>query len=186
MRALVCESWRSYDELELKQVPEPALTGPQDVRVKIDHCGVSWATNLVVTGRYQRKPPLPFSPGTEISGIVLETGSEVKSVFEGDRVCAVLDYGGCAGQAVVHARHVFRLPPQIPLDVSVALPISYMTAYGALAWRAKAMAGDKVLIHGAAGGVGRAAVDIALALGCEVFAVVKGEQKAAFVRKVGS
>ncbi|MCH8505510.1 MAG: NADPH:quinone oxidoreductase family protein [Ectothiorhodospiraceae bacterium] len=183
MKALICESWRPFDELELKTVPEPALDGPGDVRIRILHSGVSFATTLVVQGKYQRKPPLPFAPGTEIAGEVLEVGAEVRHLAVGDRVCAVLDWGGYAEQVVVHARHVLPVPESLPLEASVALPISYMTAYGALVWRAKVRPGERGLIHGAAGGGGLAAVEIALALGCEVYAVVRGERKAAFLRE---
>lgn len=185
MRAVVCESWRPFDELELAERPAPALRGPGDVRIKVRHAGVSWATTLVVAGKYQRKPPLPFSPGTEVSGEVIEVGEEVSALAPGDRVCAVADFGGYAEQAVIHSRHVFKLPEGLALDAAIALPISYMTAYGALLWRAKIKRTDRVLIHGAAGAVGLAAVDIARAMGCEVFAVVRGEAKARFLAARG-
>ncbi len=185
MRAVVCESWRPFDELELTRVSVPPLRHPEDVRIEVRHAGVSWATTLVVAGKYQRKPPLPFSPGTEVTGIVLEVGPQVSGLVPGDRVCAVADFGAYAEQAVIHRRHVFKVPDGLPLDAAIALPISYMTAYGALLWRAKIKAGDRVLIHGAAGAVGLGAVDIAQAHGCEVFAVVRGEEKRRFLARRG-
>lgn len=185
MRAVLCESWRPFDELVLTDVPVPGPLGPNDVRIAISHAGVGWATTLVVSGRYQRKPPLPFSPGTEACGTVLDVGPDVTDLVPGDRVCAVLDYGGYAEQVVVHARHVFKLPDALPSDAAVALPISYMTAYGALMWRAGLRPDETVLVHGAAGGVGLAACDIAKAIGATVIAVARGEAKVAFLRARG-
>lgn len=185
MRAVVCEDWRPYDELELREVPVPGPPGPEEVRIRVRYSGVSFATTLVVSGRYQRKPPLPFSPGTDISGTVLEAG-ERSGFAPGDRVCAVLDWGGYAEQVVVHSRHVYPVPEPLDLAAAVALPITSMTAYGALVWRAELKPGQRVLIHGAAGGVGLPAVQVARALGAEVFAVVRGEEKCAFLREMGA
>lgn len=185
MQAVLCESWRPFNDLVLTDVPVPGPPGPGEVRIAVSHAGVGWATTLVVAGRYQRKPPLPFSPGTEVCGTVLEAGSGVAGLAPGDRVCAALDYGGYAGQVVVHSRHVFRLLDGVPSDAAVALPISYMTAYGALVWRAAVRPGEVVLVHGAAGGVGLAACDIARAMGCTVIAVARGEAKGAFLKARG-
>ncbi len=184
MRAVVCESWRPHDELELKDVPDAPPPGPEEARIAVTHAGVGWATTLVVSGRYQRKPPLPFSPGAEIAGTVIDAGAAA-DLAPGDRVCAILDWGGYAEQVTVHRRHVWRVPDALPLGPSAAIPAGYMTGYGALVWRADLQPGEKVLVHGAAGGVGLAAVQVARALGAEVFAVVRGEAKAAFLRDAG-
>ena len=96
----------------------------------------------MVSGRYQRKPPLPFSPGTDISGTVIDAGAQT-DLAPGDRVCAVLDWGGYAEQVTLHARHVYKVPAPLPLAEAVALPISYMTSYGALIWRAKLQPGER-------------------------------------------
>ena len=185
MKAVVCESWRPFNELEIKDIDSPKLVSDYDVLIQIIYNGVGWATTLTVEGKYQRKPPLPFTPGTDVSGIVVEVGSKVTHAKVGDRVCAVLDYGGYAEQVVVHERHVFKLPNDLSLAQSVALPTSYMTAYGAFFWRGKLTPGMIVLIHGAAGGVGLAAVDIALSLGCTVYAVVRGDDKVSFLKSRG-
>ena len=184
MRAVICESYRPYDELELKEVPAPGPLAPGEVRIGVSHAGVSWATTLVVSGKYQRRPPVPFSPGAEVSGVVLEAAEGV-DLAVGDPVCAVLDWGGYAQQVVVHSRHVYRIPSGLDAGKASTLPISWMTAYGGLIWRAGLKPGEKVLVHGACGGVGLPAVDIARALGCEVFAVVRGEKKADFLRARG-
>lgn len=185
MRAVVCETYRDYDELELKDVPVPGPVGAEEVRIRIRASGVSWATTLMVAGKYQRKLPLPFSPGAEVAGEVLEAGADA-GFRPGQRVFAVLDCGGYAEQVVVHSRHVFEVPEGKALAEGVAIPMSWMTAYGGLVWRAKIRPGDRVMIHGAAGGVGLPAVEIARVMGCETFAVVRGEAKAAFWRANGA
>jgi NADPH2:quinone reductase len=164
MRALVCDSWRDFDALEVKEIPRPAMR-PGAVRIKIAAAGVSFAVQLVVAGKYQRKPPLPFAPGTEVVGTVLEGPLPV-----GTRVFAALDWGGFAEEAVVDAIHVVPIPDGLPLEPAVAFPISYPTAASALLWRGRVQAGDWVLVHGAAGGVGLAGVEILKALGARVIA----------------
>ena len=164
MRALVCESWREFDALEVKEVaPPPMREGA--FRLRVEAAGVSFATQLVVAGKYQRRPPLPFVPGTEVAGTVLEGPLPV-----GTRVFAALDWGGFAEEAVVDAIHVVPIPDGLPLAPAVAFPISYPTAASALIWRGGVRAGDWVLVHGAAGGVGLAGVEILRALGARVIA----------------
>ena len=163
MRAVICESWREFDQLELKDVPPPAMR-PGAVRIRVEACGVSFATQLVVAGKYQRRPPLPFVPGTEVAGTVIEGDG----FAPGTRVFAVLDWGGMAQEAVADAIHVTRIPDGLPLEAAVAMPISYPTAASALLWRGRIQADDWVLVHGAAGGVGLAGVEIARAVGARV------------------
>lgn len=164
MRALLCESWRDFDQLEIKDIPPPPMR-PGAVRIKVEAVGVSFAVQLVVAGKYQRKPPLPFVPGTEIAGTVLEG-----PLPKGTRVFAVLDWGGFAEEVVADAIHVTPIPEGLPLAPAVAFPISYPTAGSALMWRGHVKAGDWVLVHGAAGGVGLAGVEIVKALGGKVIA----------------
>ncbi len=169
MRALVCDHWCDYDELTVQDMPEPALR-PGTVRIRVEAAGVSFSTQIVVAGKYQRKPPLPFAPGTDIAGIVLEVASNVTDIEPGMRVFAPVDWGGSAEQVVVDAIHVMPLPEPLDLHASIALAVSYPTAAGALIWRAKVQPGEWVLVHGAGGGVGLAAVEIARALGARVIA----------------
>ncbi|MEY4845457.1 MAG: hypothetical protein RL312_1738, partial [Pseudomonadota bacterium] len=169
MRAIICESWRDFDALEVKDVPRPALR-PHGVRIKVAAAGVSFATQLVVAGKYQRKPPLPFTPGTEIVGTVLEASPDADAPPPGTRVFAVVDWGGMAEEAIADDIHTIAIPDGLPLEPAVAFPISYPTAGAALLWRGKIKAGDWVLVHGAAGGVGLAAVEIAKACGAKVIA----------------
>ncbi len=169
MRALVCDSWRDFDALELKDIPPPPLR-PRGVRIRVAAAGVSFATQLVVAGKYQRKPPLPFTPGTEVAGTILEAAPGAEAPPPGTRVFAVLDWGGMAEEAVADDIHVVPIPAGLPLEPAVAFPISYPTAGAALLWRARIQPGDWVLVQGAAGGVGLAAVEIARALGAKVIA----------------
>ncbi len=167
MRALLCDHWCDYDELTVQDVPEPALR-PGGVRIKVEAAGVSFSTQIVVAGKYQRKPPLPFAPGTDVAGTILEVANDVTDLKPGMRVFAPVDWGGSAEQVIADAIHVMPLPEPLDLAASVALAVSYPTAAGALMWRAKIKPGDWVLVQGAGGGVGLAAVEIARALGAKV------------------
>lgn len=169
MRALVCDHWCDYNDLTVQDIPEPEIR-PGTVRVRVEAAGVSYSTQIVVSGKYQRKPPLPFVPGTDIAGTVIEAADDVTGLEHGMRVFAPVDWGGSAEQAIVDAIHAVPLPAPLDLAASAALPVSYSTAASALMWRARLTEGDWVLIHGAAGGVGLAAVEIAKALGARVIA----------------
>lgn len=184
MRALVCERWCDYDDLVVRDIAPPALR-PGSVRIKVAAAGVSFATQLVVSGRYQRKPPLPFSPGTDAVGTVLELAPDVEGPPVGTPVMAALDWSGCAEEAVVDAIHVMPVPTGLDLMAAVALPHSYSTSAAALTWRAPLAPGDWLLVHGAGGGVGLAAVEIGRALGARVIARA-GAAKHAALRARGA
>ena len=170
MRAIVCESWREFDDLEVRDIAPPPLRSGS-IRIAVAAAGVSFATQLVVAGKYQRKPPLPFVPGTEVVGWVIENAPDVATPLPpGTPVFAALDWGGMAEEAVADAVHVVAIPPGLPMLPAIAMPISYPTAAAALLWRARPAAGDWVLVHGAAAGVGLAGVEIAIALGARVIA----------------
>lgn len=184
MRAVICESWRDFDALELKDVPPPPMR-PRCVRLRIEAVGVSFATQLVVAGKYQRRPPLPFAPGTEVVGTIIEAAPDAEAPPIGTRVFAVLDWGGYAEEAVVDDIHVTAIPDGLPAEAAVAFPISYPTAGAGLLWRARPAPGDWVLVHGAAGGVGLAGVEIARAMGARVIARA-GAAKHALLRDRGA
>ena len=186
MKALVCESWRDFDALELRSDAPPPTLRPGGVRLRVTAAGVSFATSLVVAGKYQRRPPLPFTPGTEVAGTVLESAPDVPDPLPpGTRVFAVLDWGGMAEEAVADAIHVVPVPDGLPLEPAVAMPISYPTAAASLLWRARLEPGQWVLVQGAAGGVGLAAVEVAKALGARVVARC-GAHKAELPRARGA
>jgi NADPH2:quinone reductase len=185
MLAVICRDWKPYHELELEDVPIPE-PGPGEVRIAVHYAGVSFATSLVTEGRYQRKPPFPFSPGTEVAGVIDAVAPDVASLRVGHWVCAGIDWGGHAEYAVTDASTVYRLPDELPFDIAPSLTASYGTAYAALAQRARLCAGETVLIHGAAGAVGLAAVEFAKALGATVVATASTREKLALAREHGA
>ncbi|MFM1987673.1 MAG: hypothetical protein RJA99_630 [Pseudomonadota bacterium] len=184
MRAAVCERFGSHLDLVVRDLPRPALR-PGRVRVRIAHSTVSFGQTVLVAGRYQRELAPPFVPGTEVSGIVLEVGDGVAGLAPGDRVAGVLDQGGYAEEAVTTAATVYRLPDALDLPTAACLPLTYGTAYAALHWRGRLARGETVLVLGAAGGVGLATVEVALASGARVIATASTEAKRALVRSRG-
>jgi NADPH2:quinone reductase len=185
MLAVCCNAWMPYLQLPLEDVPLPE-PGPGEVRIAVHYAGMSFATSLVTEGRYQRKPPFPFSPGTEIAGVIDQVAPDVTTFKPGDRVLADMDWGGHAEYAVTHASTAYRLPDGVPFDLAPSLPGSYGTAYAGLAHRARLEPGEAVLVHGAAGAVGLAAVECAKALGATVVATASTEDKLALARAHGA
>jgi len=187
MRAMICRQWGEPESLNLEDVPPPPL-GPGQVRIRIRAAGVSFASTLVIAGRYQRRPPFPFAPGTEIAGTVLEVDAGCQRIRPGDDVFAVLDWGGLAEQCVAHEVNVFRKPRNIGFVESIALAISYPTSGGALLWSngLDVQPGHRLLVHAAAGGVGMAAVEIGKIAGATVIATAGGPEKCAFAREHGA
>lgn len=186
MRAVVCRQWCDFDALPLEEIarPEPA---PGEVLIRIHYCGVSFATQLVVAGKYQRKPPLPFSPGTDVVGEVAAVGAGVSRLKTGQKVIAILDWGGYAEYAAIREETVYPIPDGIAAGPELAaLPISYPTSYGGLLWRGKLQPGETLLVHGAAGGVGLAAVELGKAFGATVIATASSEEKRALVLDHGA
>ncbi len=176
MRAVICHDFGPYESLRAEAAPTPAL--PEDgVLVDVHAAGVSFATSLVVAGKYQRQPPRPFSPGTEIAGVVRQVAPGINRVMPGDRVYAGVDWGGHAGQCATRAINVQKMPEGIDFPEATTLALSYPTAYGALVWRANLKSGETLLVHGAAGAIGLAAVEIGKALGAHVIAVAGGAEK---------
>jgi NADPH2:quinone reductase len=147
------------------------------VRIAVDSASVSFAMSLQVAGKYQRTYPMPFTPGTEVAGTVQEVADGVTQVRPGDRVLAIADWGGLAEQVVVRAATVYPLPADLAFNPAIHLPNAYGTAYGALRWRGEVASGDTVLVTGAAGAVGLAAVEIARRLGATVIAAASSAAK---------
>ena len=185
MRALLCRRNCEWDELEITDVaPPPMVT--MGVRIAVEYASVSFAMSLQVAGRYQRTYPLPFTPGTEVAGVVLEVAEGVTQVKPGDRVLAIVDWGGLAEQVVTPAYTVYPVPDELPLNPGIHLPNAYGTAYGALDWRGKLMPGETLLVLGAAGAVGSAAVELGRVLGAQVIAAASSEQKRSFALQHGA
>jgi NADPH2:quinone reductase len=187
MRAIVCRHWGKPEDLKLEDVTLPKLQ-PDQLRVQVKAAGVSFASSLVIAGKYQRKPPFPFTPGTEIAGIVLEVGSGVTRFKVGDRVMSAIDWGAMAEEALAREVNTFDLPSNMDFETGVALVISYPTSAAALIWPhlLNVQSGQTLLVHGAAGGIGVAACEIGRALGATVIATAGGPEKVAFARQHGA
>jgi NADPH:quinone reductase len=187
VKAMICRQWGGPADLRLEDVaPSPLKDG--QVRIRIKAAGVSFATTLVIAGKYQRKPPLPFAPGTEASGVVTEVGPGCTRLKVGDEVVAVLDWGGLAEETVAHEVNAFAKPENVGFVEAIQLAISYPTSAGALTWPhvLDVQKGQTLLVHAAAGGVGMAAVEIGKVLGAMVIATAGGARKTAFARAHGA
>lgn len=185
MRAVLVDEWCSPADLRLREAPSPALRDGE-VRIAVHAAGVNFADGLIVQGKYQEKPAFPFAPGFEVAGEVLEVAPDVGRVAPGDRVFAVLDHGGFADEAVARAEDVHLLPTGMDYATGAAFPIAYGTSHFALADRARLQAGETLLVHGAAGGVGLTAVECGKALGATVIATAGGADKLAVAAAHGA
>ena len=185
MRAVVCRELSGPGGLTLEDLPDPQ-PGPGEVAIAVAAAGVNFADTLMVSGKYQEKPPLPFTPGLELAGTVTALGAGVTGVAPGDRVIALVDRGGFAEVALARADEVFPIPDAMGFDIAAGFPITYGTGHGALVWRAALQPGETLLVHGAAGGVGLAAVEVGKALGAEVIATAGGPDKLEIARAHGA
>lgn len=186
MRALVCRAFGDYHTaVKVEDVPPPALP-PRGVRVAVEYAAVSFAMSLWIAGKYQRIPPLPFTPGTEVTGTVLEVAPGVTACKPGDKVLALLDWGAYAEEACTSEHTVYKLPEGIDLGRALHLGISYGTAYGGLAWRGSVKTGESLLVLGASGAVGLAAVELGRAMGARVVGAAGGAAKCAQAKAHGA
>jgi NADPH2:quinone reductase len=173
------------DALKLEDVPSPA-PGPGEIRIAVHAAGVNFADTLVVQGRYQHKAPLPFSPGMEAAGEVLEVGEGVTDLAVGDRVLAPMRYGAYAEEAVLDAAHTVRMPDGMDYVAGAAFPIAYGTSHLALTHRTQLREGEVLLVLGASGGVGLTAVEIGKALGATVIACASSPEKLEIAKSRGA
>jgi NADPH:quinone reductase len=185
MKAMVAMQWGEPSELEYLDVPDPE-PGPGEVLVETRAVGCNFPDILMIQGKYQVKPPHPFSPGHEIAGVVRAVGDNVTSVRPGQRVIANLEWGGYAGRAVTAAERVHPIPDEMPFDQAAAFFVVYQTGYSALVRRAALQPGEWLLVHGAAGGVGLAAVQLGKALGARVIATAGTPAKLEIARQSGA
>ncbi|MGE0717697.1 MAG: NADPH:quinone oxidoreductase family protein [Alphaproteobacteria bacterium] len=185
MRALVVERFGRPEDLVLRDLPDP-VPGPGEVLVEVHAMGLNYPDLLVVAGTYQNLPPLPFVPGKEAAGIVRAVGPGVTALAPGDRVAAQLEAGAFAEAIVVPAVHCYRLPDKVSMAQAAAMVLVYQTAWFSLVDRARLKPGERVLVNGAAGGVGIAAIELAKALGARPIAGLGTMAKADFVRAHGA
>jgi len=185
VRAITVDHWMEPAELRVSEVPEPEA-GPGALQIAVRAAGCNFFDILIVQGKYQLKPAFPFTPGGEISGVVKLVGAGVEGFAVGDRVLAGTQTGGFAETAVVPAAGAHLLPEGMSFEEAAAIPIIYPTSYAALVFRANLQAGETLLVHAAAGGVGSAALQIGKALGARVIATVGGAEKAEIARELGA
>jgi NADPH2:quinone reductase len=181
MRAVQVITTTGPSDVEIRDVPEPT-PGPDDVLVEVHRVGISFPDLLLSRGEYQLKPAPPFILGVDFAGTVVSGGG-----FEpGQRVAGVGGYGGAAELVANPAMFTFALPDALSYDEGAALPMNYLTAQFALAERGQLKAGETVLVHGGAGGVGTATIQVAKGYGARTIAVVSSEEKATVARQAGA
>jgi NADPH:quinone reductase len=185
MKALVCEAFGPPESLQLKDMPSPAVT-KGTVKVRVRAAGVNFPDVLVIQGKYQFKPPFPFSPGGEVAGEVLEVGEGVSHVKPGDRVLGMTMFGGFAEEAIVPGTGCYPIPDSMSFETAAGFTMTYGTSHHALKQRAKLQPGESLLVLGAAGGVGLAAVELGKAMGAKVIAAASTDEKLALAQSYGA
>jgi NADPH2:quinone reductase len=186
MRAVRIHELSGPSGLRVDHDVRPPDVGAGQVLIDVRAAGVNFPDVLLTRGQYQFKPTPPFSPGAEASGVVRAVGNGVGSVATGDRVVATMVAGAFAEQVVVPELAVTKLPDAVSFEVAAATPLTYLTTYHALVDRAALQAGETLLVLGAAGGVGTAAVELGALLGARVIAAASSEDKLAFAREHGA
>jgi NADPH2:quinone reductase len=185
MHAWLCETLDGVDALQWKEIPTPEPKAGE-VRIAIEAASLNFPDLLIVEGKYQFKPPLPFVPGAEYAGRIDAVGAGVRHLQVGDPVAAIAGIGGFGTHAIVEAARVLPLPPGFAIRDGAAFAMTYGTSHHALMDRAALQAGETVLVLGAAGGVGSAAVQIAKAAGARVIAAASTDEKCALCRTLGA
>ena len=185
MKALLSHSPGGPETLRFDDLPEPT-PGPGDLLVRVRACAINYPDVLIIEDKYQLKPPRPFAPGSEIAGEVEQVGEGVSGWKPGDRLIAAVGFGGLVEKIVLPAKAGIPLPSERSFEEGSALLLTYATAIHALVDRGRLAASQTLLVLGAAGGVGMAAIEIGKALGARVIAAVSSEEKAQAARDAGA
>jgi len=185
MKALMCEAFGPIETLQVREVPSP-VPGPKQLVIQVKSAGVNFPDALMVQGRYQVRPPLPFAPGAEIAGVVKAVGAEARQFSVGDRVMALVSTGGFAEECVADAARTLPLPQGMDFDTGAALMLTYCTSLHALKDVGALQPGETLVVLGAAGGVGVSAIEVGKAMGARVIAAASSEEKLALCRQVGA
>lgn len=185
MKAIVCNDFAPVCDLCFEDVPDPKAKAGEVV-LDVAAAGVNFPDSLLVQGLYQMKPPLPFIPGSEVAGTVSQVGDKVPYLKEGMRVIGVCQLGGYAQKVAVPMNQVMPIPDNIPFDEAAGLTTAHATAHHALNQRAQIKEGETLLVTGAAGGTGLAAVQIGKALGAKVIAVCSTDEKCVVAKQNGA
>ena len=185
MKAILCKAYGLPSSLVLEEIESPKPK-EKEVLVSLRACGVNFPDTLIIQGLYQFKPPLPFTPGSDIAGIVKEVGSEVKHLKVGDEVFGFVPYGGFAEEVIVPLNACFPKPPSMDFPTAASFLLAYGTSYHALKDRAQLKEGETLLVLGASGGVGLAAVELGKLMGAKVIAAASSDDKLALCKEYGA
>lgn len=185
MKAMLSHEPGGPDTLVMTELPDPEPKAGE-VRIRVRAAGLNFPDTLIIRDLYQVKPPRPFAPGGEVAGEIEAVGEGVSGLAPGDRVLALTGYGGFATHVIAEASRTVRVPDRMPFDEAACFIFTYATSHHALKDRAQIKAGETLLILGAAGGVGAAAIELAKAAGVKVIAAVSSEEKAKFCRELGA
>lgn len=185
MRALLCKQLGPPELMEIEGIasPDPA---PNEIVIKVRAAGLNFFDTLIISGKYQYRPELPFSPGAEVSGTVVKLGRDVTGFRLGDRVMAFTGWGGLREEVAVKAAKAVVLPEDVGNEAAAVLQVTYGTAYHGLHDRAALRAGETLAVLGAAGGTGQAAIELGKILGANVIAVASSDEKLELCRSVGA
>lgn len=185
MKAILCKSWGLPDTLVVEELPD-VLPGPGEVTIDVQAAGVNFPDVLIIQNKYQFKPELPFTPGSELAGVIRSVGEGVTQFKPGDKVLAFVSQGAFAQQIAVPVKMLMPMPPGLDFDTAAAVTLTYGTSHHAVVDRAQLKAGETMLVLGAAGGVGLAAIEIGKALGARVIAAASSEEKLAVCKQHGA
>jgi NADPH2:quinone reductase len=185
MKAVLCEAWGLPGSLKVQALPDPQ-PGPGQVMIDVQAAGVNFPDVLIVQGKYQFKPELPFVPGSEVAGVIRSVADDVTTFKVGDKVIAFTSTGGFGQQLLAPVQALMPMPRGMDFDTAAAITLTYGTSYHAIVDRAKLEAGENMLILGAAGGVGLAAIEIGKALGARIIACASTDEKLEVCRQHGA
>jgi NADPH2:quinone reductase len=185
MKAVICKQYGPPETLVVEDVPSP-VPGTNQAVVTVKAAGVNFPDTLIIQNKYQYKPPLPFSPGAEMAGIVKAVGGGVANVKPGDAVCGLGLWGAFAEEVLIDASALFVVPKDMPFDVAGSFALTYCTSYHGLVERGELKRGETLLVLGAAGGVGLSAVELGKAMGARVIAAASNDEKLAVCRQHGA
>lgn len=185
MKAVLCKAFGPAENLVVEEVASPTLK-PNEILLDVHAASVNFPDTLIIEGKYQFKPPLPFSPGGEAAGVVAAVGEKVSHLQIGDRVMGLTGWGSFAEQVAVPGYNVLAVPPDMDFDTAAAFGMTYGTSMHALKQRANLQPGETLLVLGAAGGVGLAAVEIGKAMGAKVIAAASTAEKLETAKRAGA
>jgi NADPH2:quinone reductase len=185
VKAILCQRFGTPDDLVLADIPDP-VAGPGEVVAKVAAVGLNFFDTLIIAGKYQTKPPFPFSPGGEFAGVVESVGPGVRAFTPGDRVMGYTNFNAARERTAVAADQIVKLPGDLDFDRAAALTVTYGTAYHALEHRASLRPKETLAVLGASGGVGLAAVEIGALMGARVIACASTDDKLQFARSHGA